>query len=65
MKKTIKFQVMVSSDVAKTIGGDVVGRHFTIDGADCTFTIGGVYEAFPWGSSWHGEGMLLSLCTLR
>lgn len=60
-----KLQVMVSSDVAKTIGGNVVGRHFTIDGADYTFTIGGVYEAFPWGSSWHGEGMFLSLNTIK
>lgn len=61
-----KYQVMVSGDVAKTIGGDVVGRHFTIDDAPgITFTIGGVYEAFPWDSSMHGEDMLLSLNTLK
>ncbi len=54
--------VMVSSDLAKTIGGNVVGRRFTID--DCpgiTFTIGGVFEAFPWGSSFHGSDAFLSL----
>ena len=54
--------VMVSSDLAKTIGGNVVGRRFTID--DCpgiTFTIGGVFEAFPWGSSMHGQDALLAM----
>ncbi len=54
--------VMVSSDLAKTIGGDVVGRRFTID--DCpgvTFTIGGVFEAFPWGSSMHGQDAFLAM----
>lgn len=61
-----KFYVMVSSDIAKTIGGNVVGRHFTIDDAPgITFTIGGVYEAFPWGSPMHDEDMLLSLNTLK
>ncbi len=60
-----KLMVMVSDEVAKTIGGNVVGRHFTIDGAPgYTFTIGGVFEAFPWGTSGHGEGMFLSLNTL-
>lgn len=60
-----ELSVMVSSDIARTIGGDVVGRHFTLDDAPgYTFTIGGVYEAFPWGSSWHGEDMLLSLNSL-
>ncbi len=57
-----KNSVMVSSDLAKTIGGDVVGRRFTID--DCpgiTFTIGGVFEAFPWGSSMHGRDALLAM----
>lgn len=57
--------VMVSSDIAKAIGGQVAGRHFTVDEMPgVTFTIGGVFEAFPWGSSQHGEDMLLSLNTL-
>ena len=57
-----KNSVMVSSDLAKTIGGNVVGRRFTID--DCpgiTFTIGGVFEAFPWGSSMHGRNAFLAM----
>lgn len=54
--------VMVSSDLAKVIGGNVVGRRVTFDSRpDITFTICGVYEAFPWGSSLHGQDMLLSL----
>lgn len=54
--------VMVSSDLAKTIGGNVVGRRFTIDGCPgITFTIGGVFEAFPWGSSMHGKDALLAM----
>ncbi len=54
--------VMVSSDLAKTIGGDVVGRRFTIDNCPgVTFTIGGVFEAFPWGSSMHGRDALLAM----
>lgn len=54
--------VMVSSDLAKTIGGNVVGRRFTIDDAPgITFTIGGVFEAFPWGSSMHGKDAFLAM----
>lgn len=54
--------VMVSSDLAKVIGGNVVGRRVTVDSRpDITLTICGVYEAFPWGSSLHGQSMLLSL----
>lgn len=54
--------VMISSDLAKTIGGDVVGRRVTVDQLPgVTLTICGVYEAFPWGSSLHGQSMLLSL----
>ncbi len=60
-----KNQVLVSSDLAKRIGGNVVGRHFTIDDTPgVTFTIAGVYEAFPWGSSLHGQDALLSLCSI-
>ncbi len=54
--------VMVSSELAKTLGGDVVGRRVTCDSAPgITLTICGVFEAFPWGSSLHGQSMLLSL----
>lgn len=54
--------VMVSSELAKVIGGDVVGRRVTCDSRPgITLTICGVYEAFPWGSSLHGQSMLLSL----
>lgn len=61
-----KNYVMVSSEVAKAIGGNVVGRHFTIDDMPgVTFTIGGVFEAFPWSSSFHGEGMLCSLNSIK
>lgn len=60
-----KNYVMISSDLAKTIGGNVVGRRFTIDSAPgVTFTIGGVFEAFPWGASQHGDGVYLSLCSI-
>ncbi len=57
-----KNSVMISSDLAETIGGNVVGRRFTLD--DCpgiTFTIGGVFEAFPWGSSLHGRDAFLAM----
>lgn len=58
--------VMVSSDVARRIGGNVVGRRFTIDNVPgATFIIGGVFEAFPWGWGMHGEDMLLSLNSLK
>lgn len=54
--------VMVSSELAKVIGGEVVGRRVTSDSRPgITLTICGVYEAFPWGSSLHGQSMLLSL----
>lgn len=54
--------VMVSSELAKVIGGDVVGRRVTVDSRPgITLTICGVYEAFPWGNSLHGQSMLLSL----
>lgn len=60
-----KNYVMISSDLAKTIGGNVVGRRFTIDSAPgVTFTIGGVFEAFPWRASQHGDGVYLSLCSI-
>ncbi len=60
-----KNTVVVSSELAKTIGGDVVGRRFTVD--DCpgiTFTIGAVFEAFPWGSSLHGKHAFLSMASM-
>lgn len=57
--------VMVSSELAKVIGGNVVGRRVTFDSRpDITLTICGVYEAFPWGSSLHGQSMLLSLSSI-
>lgn len=58
--------VMVSSDIARRIGGNVVGRRFTIDNLPGqTLTIGGVFEAFPWSWGMHGENMLLSLNSLK
>lgn len=48
--------VMVSSELAKIIGGDIAGRRVTEDShPGITFIICGVYEAFPWGSSLHGQ----------
>lgn len=60
-----KGEVLISASLAKTLGGDVVGRRFTVDTAPgYTFTIGGVYEDFPWGSSWHQETMLIGFATM-
>lgn len=61
-----KNYVMVSSDLAEAIGGNVVGRRLTFDDAPgVTFTIGGVFEAFPWGSSLHGQDMFSSLVSIK
>ena len=56
---------LIDSETAKTIGGNVVGKHFTLpNDPQTTFTIGGVFEAFPWGSSWHGTQMIVSMCSM-
>ncbi len=56
---------LVSSELAKLIGGNVVGKHFTIPNyPGITFTIGGIFESFPWGSSLHDVQIIMSLSTL-
>ena len=56
---------MVSSSIAETLGGDVMGKKFTMaDYGDTPFEIGGVFEDFPWGSSLHGTQIILSMATL-
>lgn len=53
---------LIDSETAAKIGGNVVGKHFTIPTyPGTTFTIYGVFEAFPWGSSFHGTQMILSM----
>ena len=53
---------LIASETAAKIGGNVVGKHFTIPTyPGTTFTIYGVFEAFPWGSSFHGTQMILSM----
>ena len=53
---------LIDSETAAKIGSNVVGKHFTIPTyPGTTFTIYGVFEAFPWGSSFHGTQMILSM----
>lgn len=56
------FCCMIDSETAAKMGGNVVGKHFTMASyPGHTFTIGGVFESFPWGSSWHSLQVLVSL----
>ncbi len=56
---------MVSSTIAEKIGGNVVGKHFCVPGfPGVTFTIGGVFEAFPWNSSLKRCEVLVSMPTM-
>ena len=56
---------LIDSETAAKIGGNVVGKHFTLSKYPVTtFTIYGVFEAFPWGSSFHGTQMILSRCSV-
>ena len=56
---------LIDSETAVKIGGNVVGKHFTLSNyPGTTFTIYGVFEAFPWGSSFHGTQMILSMCSV-
>lgn len=56
---------LIDSETAAKIGGNVVGKHFTLSKyPGTTFTIYGVFEAFPWGSSFHGTQMILSMCSV-
>ena len=56
---------LIDSETAAKIGGNVVGKHFTLSNyPGTTFTIYGVFEAFPWGSSFHGTQMILSMCSV-
>ena len=51
---------LVAALVFRKIGGNVVGKHFTLSNyPGTTFTIYGVFEAFPWGSSFHGIGWIV------
>ena len=56
---------MIDSKLAEQIGGNVVGKHFTIpEYPGKTFTIGGIFESFPWGASLHNRQILVSLCSI-
>lgn len=60
------FYCMVSSRIAKKIGGNVVGKRFTLK--ECPgieFVIGGVYKEFPYNSSLHNMAVILSMPTMR
>ena len=60
------FYCMVSSRIAKKIGGNVVGKRFTLK--ECPgveFVIGGVYQEFPYNSSLHNMAVILSMPTIR
>ena len=49
-------------ETAAKIGGNVVGKHFTLPNyPGTTFTIYGVFEEFPWGSSLHNIQIILSM----
>ena len=56
---------MIDSKLAEQIGVNVVGKHFTIpEYPGKTFTIGGIFESFPWGASLHNRQILVSLCSI-
>lgn len=56
---------LIDSETAAKIGGNVVGKHFTLSNyPGTTFTIYGVFETFPWGSSFHGTQVILSRCSV-
>ena len=56
---------MIDSKLAEQIGGNVVGKHFTFpEYPGKTFTIGGIFESFPWGASLHNRQILVSLCSI-
>jgi putative ABC transport system permease protein len=60
------FYVAVSESMAKRIGGNVVGMKLKgRDSYAVDFTIGGVYQDFPYGSSLHGTDVLCAMNTLR
>ena len=63
--KQILFQplsCLIDSETAAKIGGNVVGKHFTLTNyPGTTFTIYGVFEEFPWGSSLHNIRIILSM----
>ncbi|WP_308266751.1 ABC transporter permease, partial [Prevotella sp.] len=53
---------LIDSETAAKIGGNVVGKHFTLPNyPGTTFTIYGVFEEFPWGSSLHNIQIILSM----
>lgn len=53
---------LIDSETAAKIGGNVVGKHFTLPNyPGTTFTIYGVFEAFPWGASLHNIQIILSM----
>ena len=53
---------LIDSETAAKIGGNVVGKHFTLPNyPGTTFTIYGVFEKFPWGSSLHNIQIILSM----
>ena len=56
----------ISRSLAEKIGGNVIGQHIKGHGTyPYTFTIGGVYDDFPWGSGFHGQDVIVALSTLR
>ena len=56
---------IIDSKTAATIGGNVVGKHFTLSNyPGTTFTINGVFDAFPWGASLHDTQIILSMSSL-
>ena len=56
---------LIDSETAAKIGGNVVGKHFTLSNyPGITFTISGVFEAFPWGSSLHNTQIVLSMSSV-
>ena len=56
------FYCLVSHEVAGRIGGNVVGRHLTCkEYPGLTFTIGGVFDDFPYNSSLHGTDLVIAL----
>ena len=56
---------LIDSEMAATIGGNVVGKHFTLPNYQgITFTISGVFEAFPWSSSLHNTQIVLSMSSV-
>ncbi|MCR5314073.1 MAG: ABC transporter permease [Bacteroidaceae bacterium] len=53
--------VMISEEMAKKIGGNVIGKNIKYNGNHKSLTIAGIYEGFPENSTLHDTHILISM----